>query len=168
MSKALLASTGYLGTVIGANYLTSHYGLVPVGFGLVATAGTYLVGASFVLRDSVQDTGGRRLVVLLVLIGALISAWFSPALAIASGVAFLLSELADMAIYTPLRSSGYIRAAIASNLVGAVIDTYVFLWLAGFSIAAAPGQMVGKLWITLAVVVLVVGVRAVLRKPVHA
>lgn len=169
MKARIAASLGFLACIVGANYAVSRFGMVPVGFGLVATAGTYLAGATFVLRDTIQDKGGRRLVVALIVAGAGLSAILSPQLAVASGVAFLLSELADLAVYTPLRRRGYVRAAVASNLVGTVVDSLVFLSLAGFPVAAAlPGQVIGKTWITLAVVALVVAVRARRRLAVAA
>jgi uncharacterized PurR-regulated membrane protein YhhQ (DUF165 family) len=161
MTKTIGASVAFLATILAANYVTTEYGMVPVGFGLVATAGTYFAGLAFVLRDTVQDAGGRRLVLALIVAGALLSYLVSdPFIALASGVAFLASETADMAIYTPLRKRGYIRAAIASNVVGAFIDTILFLWIAGFPIAGAvAGQMVGKLLVTAVVVLAVVVVR---------
>jgi uncharacterized PurR-regulated membrane protein YhhQ (DUF165 family) len=109
----------------------------------------------------VQDGGGKRLVFALIVAGALLSYLVSdPFIALASGVAFAASETADLLIYTPLRKRGYLRAATASNIVGAFIDTVLFLWIAGFPIMAAlPGQMVGKLLVTLAVVAVVVTVR---------
>lgn len=162
----LLSVVAYLGSIVAANWLTAHYGLTPVGFGLVATAGTYMAGLAFVARDAVQDTAGRAWALSALIVGAALS-WelASPQLAVASAVAFGLSELADMAVYTPLRKRGYVRAAVASNLVGSVVDTLVFLWLAGFGLAPliVAGQLVGKAWVTVAVVVLVVTVRAVLR-----
>lgn len=157
----------YLGAIVLANWLVATYGFVPVGFGLAATAGTYAAGLAFVARDAVQDSAGRGWAVAALAGGALLS-WFlsTPQLAVASAVAFGLSELADMAVYTPLRRRGYVRAAMASNLVGTVVDTYLFLWLAGFGVAAVvvSGQLVGKAYATLAVVLVVVAVRAVLRQ----
>lgn len=170
MSRATLIAA-FLGCILAANYVTTEFGMVPVGFGLVATAGTYFAGLSFVLRDSVQDVHGKRWTVALIVLGAVLSfAISAPFIALASGVAFLASELADLAVYTPLRRKGYIRAAVASNLVGALLDTILFLWIAGFPILPAiPGQMVGKLVVTLAVVALVAGVRvAVSRQSVRA
>jgi len=155
-----LAAVGFGAVIVAANYVTSHAGMVPVGFGLTATAGTYFAGLSFVLRDAVQDTLGRAAVLALIVAGAVTSAALSPSLALASGVAFLLSESADLAIYTPLRRRGYVRAALASNVAGALLDTFVFLALAGFPLTAWQGQMVGKLAMSAAVVALVVLVRA--------
>jgi uncharacterized PurR-regulated membrane protein YhhQ (DUF165 family) len=163
MTKTLptLSAAAFVGCILAANYVTTEYGMVPVGLGLVATAGTYFAGLSFVLRDTVQDGFGKAWTMALVVFGALLSYLVSdPFIALASGVAFLASELADLLIYTPLRRRGYIRAAIASNVVGAVVDTFLFLWIAGFPIAGAwQGQVVGKLLVTGVVVALVALVR---------
>jgi uncharacterized PurR-regulated membrane protein YhhQ (DUF165 family) len=162
-----LAVVAYLGAIVAANWLTAHYGFVPVGFGLLATAGTYAAGLAFVARDAVQDSAGRLGVLAALVAGAGLSWWLSnPALALASAAAFGFSELVDMTVYTPLRSRGYIRAALASNLVGSVVDTFIFLWLAGFGLTplVVAGQLVGKVWVTVTVVFGVVVVRAVLRQ----
>lgn len=207
MNKTLaaIAAATFLACILLANYVTTEYGMVPVGFGLVATAGTYLAGLTFLLRDTVQDAAKSLIpprreirtveeevypgmprplaglmrtvrrevevprsdwfaalpVVGLIILGAVLSFAISdPFIALASGVAFLASELADLAIYTPLRKRGYIRAAVASNVVGAFVDTVLFLWIAGFPILAAlPGQMVGKVAVTALVVALVAAFR---------
>lgn len=161
-----LYGIGFVATVLAANYVTTEHGLVPVGFGLTATAGTYFAGLAFVLRDSLQDTGGRLAVVFAITAGALLSySVASSAIATASAVAFALSELSDFAVYTPLRSRGYIRAAVASNVVGTVVDTLLFLSIAGFGLTRSivAGQLVGKLTVTAAVVVLVLLVRNIRR-----
>lgn len=161
MNLRTLPALAFLACIVAANVVTSHYGLIPVGFGLRATAGTYLAGATFVLRDLVDDLAGRRAVLALIVAGAVLSlALADPAIALASAAAFLLSELADWTVYRPLRRRGYVRAALASNLVGAVVDSVVFLSLAGDVLhvtlgTAMPGQLVGKLTITAAVLVLV-------------
>jgi uncharacterized PurR-regulated membrane protein YhhQ (DUF165 family) len=169
--KRVLAVLAYLCSIVAANWLTARYGFVPVGLGLAATAGTYLAGLAFVARDAVQDTAGRLVAVGALAAGAAVS-WFAstPQLALASAAAFGLSEMVDMAIYTPLRRRGYVRAAVASNLVGSVVDTLVFLTIAGFGLApvVVAGQLVGKAWVTAAIVAGVVGVRAVLRHRVRA
>lgn len=168
--KTVAAVVAYLGSIVAANWLTANYGFVPVGFGLAATAGTFAAGLAFVARDAVQDAAGRIGVLVALVLGALLSWWVAtPALAVASAAAFGLSELADMAIYTPLRRRGYVRAALASNVVGSVVDTIAFLLLAGFglTLAAVCGQLAGKAWVTAFVVIAVVIVRAVLRNRVR-
>lgn len=164
------AAAGFLACIVAANWATSRYGLVPVLFGLSATAGTYFAGGTFVLRDTVQDEGGRAWVLLLIVLGAALSYVVgSGRIAVASGIAFALSELADFAAYSPLRRRGYVRAAIASNVVGTIVDTFAFLWLAGFAVTSnvVAGQLVAKLTVTAAVVLFVIGARgAVPREPV--
>ena len=160
--KTALLTTAFLACIIAANYVTTELGMIPVGFGLVATAGTYLAGLTFVLRDSLQDAAGKRWTLAAIAAGAALSFLVSdPFIALASAVAFGLSEIADLAVYTPLRKRGYIRAAIASNIAGAIVDTIAFLWIAGFPIAdAIAGQLVGKLAITLVAVIAVAIIRA--------
>ncbi len=167
-TKALgaLAFAGYVGAILSANYLTEHYGLVAVGFGLTATAGTFAAGAALLLRDAVQETLGRVAVLLGILLGAGLTLAVSPALAAASATAFLVAELADMGVYTPLRERGWVIAVIASNVVGAIVDTFVFPHVAGFPVTAqgVAGQLVGKLvWATALPVALILGFRAVRR-----
>jgi queuosine precursor transporter len=164
-----LVSIAFLACILAANYVTSTLGMVPVGFGLVATAGTYLAGATFILRDYLQDRAGKAWTLLVIGAGAILSVAVSvPQIALASAAAFALSELADLLVYTPLRKRGYIRAAIASNVVGAFVDTVVFLSIAGFPVLAAlPGQMVGKVLVTALVVAGVVFARSY-RKSVKA
>lgn len=162
----LTALTAYAASIAAANVLTTRYGLVPMGFGLTATAGTYAAGAALLLRDVVHDACGPRWVIAGIGGGALLTALTAPSLVIASAVAFLLAELLDMAVYTPLRKRGWARAALISGIVGAVVDTYVFLALAGFPITAAStgGQLVGKaVWATALPILTVVAVRQVRR-----
>jgi uncharacterized PurR-regulated membrane protein YhhQ (DUF165 family) len=80
-------------------------------------------------------------------------------LALASFVAFLFSELADFAVYTPLRARSWAGAVIVSNLVGSVIDSALFLALAFGSLDYIAGQVVGKMEMTLLTVALVEVVR---------
>lgn len=174
----VVAAVAFIATIVLANYLTTRYGFVPVGFGLTATAGTFAAGFALALRDVTQDALGRRAVALVIVAGAALSFLVAdPFIALASAAAFLVSELADFAVYTPLRARSRVGdrrwagAVIASNVVGAVVDTAIFLGIA-FGAAAIlpgiPGQLVGKSWATLAYLAAgwVVS-RALLREPVH-
>lgn len=159
---ATFAATVMIGCIIAANYVTSRFDMVWV-FGLTATAGTYLAGVTFVARDELQRALGRRWPVLAVIaIGAALSFyWSRPEIALASGIAFAVSETADLAVWTPLEQRGYLRAAVASNTVGAVLDTFVFLAIAGYGFAGeiVAGQILGKLAVTGVVVLAVAGYR---------
>lgn len=150
-AKTTAAVGAFIACVVLANWLTATLGLIPVGFGLVATAGTYAAGLTFVFRDLIHEAGGRWLAVAAIASGALLS-WFvaSPALAVASGVTFLVAELFDLAVYVPLRKRGLLIAVLASNIVGFTLDTFLFLYLAGFPITApvVAGQLVAKATMT--------------------
>jgi hypothetical protein len=156
----------YLGTIVAANWAIARFGAVPVGFGLMAPAGVYFAGLAFTLRDLLHEAAGRAVVVLAIAAGAGLSFVVStPHLAIASAAAFGVSELADLTVYEPLRRRRWLLAVAASNAVGLVVDSVLFLLAAFGSLAFLPGQIVGKTWMTvLAVAVLAVARR---RRPVR-
>lgn len=158
LAPATLAAALLL-TVICANLAIARLGLVPVGWGLVAPAGVYFAGMAFSLRDALHEAGGRRWVLAAVAVGAVLSALLSPALAAASGLAFAASELADYAVYSPLRRRGWLAAVVASNLVGLVVDSALFLWLAFGSLDFLAGQVVGKAYMTALAVALILAYR---------
>ena len=170
--KLAVSFSAHVAAVIGANYLTAHFGLVSVGFGLLVTAGTFAAGFALLARDFVQRYGGIPWALAGVLVGGAVS-WFTatPMLAVASTVAFLGAELVDLAVFTPLRRRGFFVAALSSNVVSAPIDTVLFLAIAGFPITwqAITGQFIGKVvWATLIPLALyVVARRAVLRESVN-
>jgi hypothetical protein len=158
-SRGWIAVSAYIGTIFVANWSIQQFGMVSVGFGLIAPAGVYFAGLVFWLRDIVQDTLGKRWSIAAIVAGALFSAVLSPALALASGTAFLLSELLDLAVYTPLRQRNLYAAVAASNAVGLLVDSVLFLLLAFGSLDFLAGQVVGKAWMILLALVLIAGYR---------
>ena len=146
-------------TIPAANWLVGHVGtaciangpcVVPVAPGLMAPSGVMMVGVALVLRDLVQRRLGAVLSALAILSGTALSAMLAPpSLVVASGVAFLLSEFADLAVFTPLARRRLVVAVVASSVVGLVVDSIVFLWLAFGSLDFLPGQVVGKGWMVL-------------------
>lgn len=121
--------------------------LLPVAPGLMAPSGVVTVGVALVLRDVVQRCLGTVWGIAAILGGTALSVLVAPpALVVGSGVAFLLSELADFAIYTPLQRRRLMLAVLASAIAGVVVDSVVFLGLAFGSLAFLEGQIVGKLW----------------------
>lgn len=151
--RAAMWMAAYLAVIVLANWMTAAYGLVPIGFGLAVTAGTFAAGAALVLRDAVQVNAGRFVAIGAIVVGALVSAWTStPAIALASGVAFLVSEAVDMAVFTPLRERGLARAVVVSSIVSAPVDTVLFLAIAGFGVTwqAVLGQFFVKTVMALA------------------
>ena len=144
-----------MGSVVAANTLTASFGLVPIGMGLLVTAGTFAAGVSLVARDWVQQATASRFVVpVLIVVAAIVSAiTASPALAIASGIAFLVSEVVDWSVFSPMRERSLPLAVVVSSVVSAPVDTIGFLWLAGFPVtfSAVAGQFIVKTAIALVV-----------------
>jgi len=144
----------YIALIVLANFLSTKYGLVSVGFGLSASAGVFAAGATLTVRDIVQRTSGRRVIAALIAIGIVVSyAVGDGRIALASAVAFAISEVLDYAVYTPLRSKGWSLAVWASFIVAAPVDTIIFLKIAKFPSdgLGVLGQLVGKGWATLIV-----------------
>ncbi len=156
-------------TIPAANWLIGHVGqtctpqgvcLVPVAPGIMAPSGVLMIGAALVLRDLVQRRLGPEFGIGAIIAGAALSAGLAPpSLVIASAAAFLLSELADFAVYTPLARRRLVLAVMASSLVGLVVDSFVFLWLAFGSLDFLAGQIVGKAWMVLLAMPLVAYLR---------
>jgi queuosine precursor transporter len=149
----------YIACIPLANWMIGHVGtvcvpqgpcLVPVAPGLMAPSGVLLVGLALVLRDLVQRRLGIAYALAAIAVGAVLSGVLAPLpLVVASTTAFLLSELADFAVYTPLQKRGLVIAVLASSFVGLVADSIVFLWLAFGSFEFLLGQIVGKAWMVL-------------------
>ena len=154
--KTFLLSASFLATIPAANWLIGNVGtvcipagpcLIPVAPGLMAPSGVLMIGAALALRDALHERLPRLSVAALIVSGAGLSLAFSPpALAIASAVAFLLSELADFAVYDRLRKRGLALAVLASGAVGAVLDSVLFSALAFGTIKWAPGLILAKLY----------------------
>jgi queuosine precursor transporter len=147
-------------TIPAANWLIGHVGtscfapagpcVLPVAPGLMAPSGVMMIGIALVLRDLVQRRLGTVMSALAILVGSGLSALLAPAsLVLASATAFLLSEFADLAVYTPLARRRLVASVVASSLVGLVVDSIVFLWLAFGSLDFLAGQVVGKAWMVL-------------------
>ena len=120
--RSVIWSAIYAGVIVAANWATATFGLVPVGFGLVVTAGTFAAGAALIVRDRLQVVSSRWVVLTAIVIGAGLSAVTStPALAIASGVAFAVSELVDWSVFTPLARRSMAAAVLVSSLVAAPV-----------------------------------------------
>ena len=153
------ALVAYGGSILAANWLIRNVGtqalpdgthLLPVGFGLMAPSGSYAAGVTFVARDIVQRTIGRRAAVAAVVVGTILSVLVDPRLALASGSAFFFSEMVDLGVYTPLERRNFALAVLLSGVAGSIVDSVIFLGVAGIPLAVAlPGLLLAKLWIQL-------------------
>ena len=146
-------------SIPAANYMIGNVGtfcvpdgpcLIPVAPGITAPSGVLMVGLTLVLRDLVQRSLGFKWALGAVLAGAALSGLVATQeLVIASATAFLLSELADLFVYTPLQKKGLTIAVVTSSIVGLIVDSIIFLYLAFGSLAYIEGQIIGKLWMVL-------------------
>jgi uncharacterized PurR-regulated membrane protein YhhQ (DUF165 family) len=142
-----------------ANWMIGHVGavcpavgpcLIPVAPGIMAPSGVVMIGLALVLRDLVQRRLGLRWVSAAIVGGAALSGLVAPAaLVVASASAFLISEFADLVVYTPLQRRRLVLAVLASSVVGLVVDSIVFLYLAFGSLDFLVGQVIGKGWMVL-------------------
>ena len=135
--EGLICLAAFGACIPAANWLIGNAGtfcvpdgpcLIPVAPGITAPSGVLMVGLALVLRDLVQRRLGAKFALAAIAVGTLISAALAPpALVAASAAAFLLSELADFTVYTPLQKRRLVLAVFASSVTGLVIDSIVFL-----------------------------------------
>ena len=139
--------------------------LLQMGFGLSAPSGVLVIGAALMLRDAIQMIAGWRWGLIAIGIGAIVSYLLSsPFIVMASVASFVLSELVDFAIYTPLAQKRLTLALIASGVVGAIIDSAAFLLIAFGSIDLIGGQVLGKLYAVAVASVIIPFFRAALKE----
>lgn len=146
----------FAATIPTANWLIGNVGavcvpegpcLIPVGFDLMAPSGVLMIGLALVLRDWLHEIAGRWWALAAVVTGGSMSLAFSPpALAVASAVAFTVSELADFAVYDRLRARGRALAVMASQIVGAALDSALFVYLAFGSFDFSAGTTLAKIY----------------------
>jgi len=158
-TEGYLYLLGFAVCIPAANWLIGNVGtvcvpdgpcLLPVAPGISAPSGVLMIGLALVLRDLVQRRLGLRWAVGAIVAGALLSGFVAPpALVVASAAAFLISEMADLVVYTPLQKRRLVLAVFASGMVGLVVDSIVFLYLAFGSLDFLIGQVIGKTWMIL-------------------
>lgn len=139
----------YLLAITSANVLTASYAPLNLG-SLIVPAGSFLIGATFIFRDLVQNAVGRRNVYIIIAAAMVLSAVTSAALrdtlwiVFASALTFLFSETTDTEIYTRLKLPMSLRV-LYSGVAGGVVDSVIFV-IAGLSPLGAgilPWEAVG-------------------------
>ncbi len=120
------------GIVLASNILVQH----PLGDWL--TWGAFSYPFAFLVTDLANRRFGVRFARQIVGVGFVfavaLSVYFAtPRLAIASGSAFLLAQLLDVAVFNRLRRAAWWRAPLLASISGSVLDTAMF-----FSLAFAP------------------------------
>ena len=139
--RALFWVGSYIASILLVNWLFAPAQLVPsVTVWGTALGDLYLanlvVGLVFVLRDYAQREIGHKVLIATLIAGLITYSMVDPTIAVASITAFVLSEMADWAIYSFTRRPLQSRILI-SSLVAVPLDTVVFQHLAGYLTPAA-------------------------------
>jgi queuosine precursor transporter len=141
IKRAIFWTLSYVVAILLVNWLFAPSQLVP-GVTQWATPwgdlflANLVVGAVFVLRDYAQREIGHRILIATLLAGGLTYLMVDPTIAVASLVAFVISETADWGIYSFWKRSLQSRILV-SSLVAIPLDTFVFQHLANYLTPAA-------------------------------
>lgn len=135
-----------IAAMVGIVALSNYAVQFPINDWLTWGALTYPV--AFLVTDLTNRTLGPKAARLVICAGfalaVVLSIWLAtPRIAIASGTAFLVAQLLDVAVFNRLRTGVWWRAPLVSSTLGSIVDTVLF-----FSIAFAA---TGLPWVTWAV-----------------
>jgi uncharacterized PurR-regulated membrane protein YhhQ (DUF165 family) len=153
MRLATPLAAAYVGLVVLANWLASRYTITVPLTHYLAPAGVLCIGAVLVFRDWLNQLTRTRSVFALMLVAGVASyligiaaGWTSlQKIAIASLVAFLVSETVELLVFLPARRRTLTGGVALSATVGNAIDSWLFLTLAFGSLAFFWGNFIGKL-----------------------
>lgn len=146
----------YLVSIVTANVVTARF--APFEFGsFIVPMGSFLIGATFIFRDLVQNKYGRKKTYGFIFAALVLSAIASYSLGdtliivAASALSFLIAETTDTEIYTRLKLPMAWRV-FYSGIVGGFLDSVVFVIVglspigAGFiPWAAVPAAIIGQI-----------------------
>ncbi|MGI9482533.1 MAG: queuosine precursor transporter [Hyphomicrobiales bacterium] len=152
--------------VVTASNILVRY---PVGDFLTYGAFTYPI--AFLVTDLTNKLLGaqaaRKVVLAGFAVGIVLSAWLAvPRIAIASGTAFMVAQMLDVAVFNRLREGSWWRAPLVSSLFGSAVDTALFFSMAfaaafvflgpneEWALAPAPLMGIGTMapfWVSLAI-----------------
>ncbi|OHV75327.1 VUT family protein [Ensifer sp. LCM 4579] len=127
--------------VVASNFLVQYplpgY-IAGMQLGDLLTWGAFSYPFAFLVTDLTNRQLGAHIARRVVVAGFAVAVALSflaatPRIAIASGAAFLLGQLLDIAVFNRLRRQTWWRAPLAGSLVGSSLDTAMF-----FSFAFAP------------------------------
>ncbi|MGI9511983.1 MAG: queuosine precursor transporter [Anderseniella sp.] len=159
-----MIAVGAMAVIIAAsNYLVQfpvHATIGAVDLADLLTFAAFTFPVAFLVTDLTNRLFGaasaRKVVFAGFAIAVLVSIILaSPRIAIASGSAFLISQLMDVSIFDRLRAGRWWRAPLVSSMIGAVVDTFIFfsfafaaslsLLGAGLDFAVQPAPLLGVL-----------------------
>ncbi|RYE09256.1 MAG: VUT family protein [Hyphomicrobiales bacterium] len=142
MFARFAAAVAAMVVVVTASNILVQYPVVadlgPIHLGDILTWGAVTYPFAFLVSDLTNRHDGPQRARLVVLIGFVVALGISfflatPRIAIASGSAFLLGQLLDIAVFQRLRNRYWLIPPLSASLFGSLIDTAIF-----FSLAFAP------------------------------
>ena len=141
LARFLAAIAAMVAIVAASNVLVQYpfaVQLGPINLGDILTWGAWTYPVAFLVTDLTNRTFGPARARIAVLAGFAVAVILSiylatPRIAIASGTAFLVAQLLDIAIFHRLRDGAWWKAPMFSSLVSSALDTAIF-----FSLAMAP------------------------------
>lgn len=124
-------SIAYVAIIPLTNWLFSHVGVMPIwGTQYVFHPLSFLVGLWLVLRDFSHKELGDRMIFVPVLLGMAASFYSADQrIAVASAVAFMVSECVDYAIYR-WTNRPLAQRVLLSSAAGVPIDSLLFSGIA--------------------------------------
>jgi hypothetical protein len=129
----------YLLLIPFVNWLFSWAPVMPLPDGGTWTPFTIITGLVLVSRDFAQQEIGNKVLLLLVIGGALSFVLAPPQIAIVSALAFATSEIVDWVVYSTSRRPLHQRIML-SSIFSAPIDSFLFLYGANMVV---PGVLTG-------------------------
>ncbi len=122
-------------TVILISNILVQYPVMLWGLEDLLTWAAFTYPVAFFITDITNRTYGvmtaRRIVYWGFFTAVILSFYFAtPRIAIASGCAFLLSQLIDIQIFTKLSKFQWWKAPLVSSTLGSIIDTILFFTIA--------------------------------------
>jgi uncharacterized PurR-regulated membrane protein YhhQ (DUF165 family) len=157
MNKKWYYAIGYMSSIIIANLAVAELGLITWFGWLTFPAGAIFIGLTFSLRDFVQREWGDRDVWYFMIASTVITTFMGLILsnlpiplwrvAIASAIAFIISEAIDWSVYYFMKKDIIWRICV-SNIFSTPIDSILFVGIAfgSFSLFEPPvyGQTIVK------------------------
>ena len=134
-SVTLMPFVAAMAVVVVASNVLVQYPFGHFGLEEILTWGAFTYPFAFLVTDITNRRFGpaaaRRVVYVGFAIAVVLSIWFAtPRIAIASGSAFIVAQLLDVAIFDRLRREAWWKPPLVSSVLGALIDTLIFFSLA--------------------------------------
>ena len=142
MFARFAAAVAAMVVVVTASNILVQYPVMadlgPIHLGGILTWGAFTYPFAFLVSDLTNRHDGPRQARYVVLAGFVVGLALSfylstPRIAIASGSAFLIGQLLDIAVFQRLRNRYWLIPPLSASLFGSLLDTAIF-----FTLAFAP------------------------------